>query len=516
MERGCRQPGFAAALPPQRHLWSAAGPHQVCILVTKCRSRRLTRHRETGRGAESERARVRERERERASERERERAQRVHLALRGEESGNNAAHKSRPPGGETLPNTFGGGRRGRGVRGAASRPPAGPGRGGGSAHLPPLPSSSPRARATIPPPPLPPGGGAAAGSSAEPGPRPAPLGAAGLGAGPRRRGSDVSPAGRAMVSAPQARVTAAGLAGPRPPRAYSPPKNNFYTRASPGKSRESAPRAAQPSRPPARPGRRGEPGSLARYPPRGAEGGEPPPVLPLAPPRASSHRRLLPSSLGGAAFPAQTCCRAAPGLAALPARSVPRRQPFLPRPPPPPPLPRLPTPDRLSQPPRKFHTLQINPRGGRAKRLPGGRRAAATGCGRRAAPRKAARPGLAAPKKSPAPTRRPSGRPPPSFLSPLPPDVTAHLRGLPLRRQLAERTPPFSPARSSPPPGAGAAAAPGASPMTAGKRAGTRLPARPGPGAAVSSTAAAGGTRCSPRRPPTLCPPPGGRCRPSG
>lgn len=139
----------------------------------------------------------------------------------------------------------------------------------------------------------------------------------------RRRGSDVSPAGRAMVSAPQARVTAAGLAGPRPPRAHSPPKNNFYTRASPGKSRESAPRAAQPPRPPARPGRRGEPGSLARCPPRGAEGGEPPPVLPLAPPRASSHRRLLPSSLGGAAFPAQTCCRAAPGLAALPARSAP-------------------------------------------------------------------------------------------------------------------------------------------------------------------------------------------------
>lgn len=94
-------------------------------------------------------------------------------------------------------------------------------------------------------------------------------------------------------------------------------------------SRGSTPAAPGPARPP---GGAGLARSLARCPPRGAEGGEPPPVLPLAPPRVSSHRCLLPSSLGGAAFPTQTCCRAAPGLAALPARPLRSSQPALPSP----------------------------------------------------------------------------------------------------------------------------------------------------------------------------------------
>lgn len=275
----------------------------------------------------------------------RERDERVHLALRGEERSNNAAHKSHPPGGKVCTTPLGaGGRAGKGRRrgglpGPPSCPPRrAPARQAGSKHLPaaPLllpagPGDDPAAAAAaatgeeVPPP-------------GEPTWRPAPRPCPGGRAGPLRRPAglrdlDVSPAGRAMVSAPQARVTTAGLAAPRPPRTHSPPQKTFNRGPPPEKVANPPRTRLKPRGPPARlAASGGDPGTVLPRP--GGEGGRRQQAgregagsrlpVPLAPPpcmspRRLSHRFVLPSSFSGGSglppmFLTQTCCRAAPGI----------------------------------------------------------------------------------------------------------------------------------------------------------------------------------------------------------
>lgn len=153
--------------------------------------------------------------------------QRINLTLPGEKS---AQHLWGRASGQGR-----GGGAGRG-RGGLPGPPSCPprrdlARQAGSKHLPaaPLllpagPGDDPAAAAAAatgeevpPPPPGEPHGDR----------HPVPAPAAGPDPSAGQRDLDVSPAGRAMVSAPQARVTTAGLPAPRPPHTHSPPEKNF-------------------------------------------------------------------------------------------------------------------------------------------------------------------------------------------------------------------------------------------------------------------------------------------------
>lgn len=317
--------------------------------------------------------------------------QRINLALPGEKSAQHLWGRAGARG------RAGQGRAGAAARGAPS--PAGSGQPGSLAANTSLPlpssssSSSPRARAMIPLPPLPPGRRRRCRRRESPHGARQPVAAPAAGPGPSAglRGRDVSPAGRAMVSAPQARVTTAGLAAPRPPRTHSPPLKTFNRGPPPEKVPDPPRVGSEPRGPPAglaasggdpgtvlpRPGGEGG-GGGGRQAGRQGGGGQPPAGAsrPAALHVASAALASLPSTFLiqrrqrlPPIFLTQTCCRAAPGINAA-ASFSPAANPSLPRPPPPPP-PRQPAPDRLSSQPCKFHTLQINPRGGRAKRLAG-------------------------------------------------------------------------------------------------------------------------------------------------
>lgn len=250
--------------------------------------------------------------------------QRINLALPGEKSAQHLWGRAGAQG------RAGQGRAGAAARGAPS--PAGSGQAGSLAANTSLPlpssssSSSPRARAMIPLPPLPPGRRRRRCRRREsPHGDRQPVAAPAAGPGPSAglRGWDVSPAGRAMVSAPQARVTTAGLAAPRPPRTHSPPLKTF-NRGPPPEKVPDPPRAgSKPRGPPAGlAASGGDPGTVLPRP--GGEGGREEEEagrqggregagsrlpVPLAPPPCMSPRRLSHRSLPPSSSSAGSACR---------------------------------------------------------------------------------------------------------------------------------------------------------------------------------------------------------------